>query len=445
MLIIRIINKYLQYLLSLLNHNGFKRYFTNTSWMLGENILRMIAGLFVGIYVARYLAPEKYGILSYATAFASLFKALSDLGLDSITVRELVKFPEKRDDILGTVFRLRLISGIFVLILIAVVVQLTSNNHIVNIYIFIIASGFIFQSSHVIDYYFQSKVLSKYVSICKMTQTFISSLIKLYFIFISADLFWFVIVILVDEIFLAISLCFSYWKQKVGLFFGNFSFDIAKQLLEYSWPLIFSGVTVMVYLRIDQIMIKEMLCDADVGIYSAAVRLSEVWYFFPAIITNSLFPAIINSKKNGIVFYRDRIKKLYSLLIWMAIGISLITTFFSNWIVTTLYGTAYELAGNVLKIYIWGNVFVYLSAAFGKYLINENMMKKNFYRVLAGAVTNVILNLILIKAYGIFGSAIASLISLFVANFLYDFFDKDLHDQLKLKILALINPFGVKQ
>jgi len=213
-------------------------------------------------------------------------------------------------------------------------------------------------------------------------------------------------------------------------------------MLKDSWPLIFSGVTVMIYLRIDQIMIKEMLGKTEVGLYSAAVKLAEIWYIIPGIITTSLFPSIINSKKSKPLYYK-RLQRLYTLMIWMAIGIALLMTIFSDWLVSFLYGPAFVSAAGVLKIYIWGGVFVYLSAAFGKFLINENMTKKNFYRVLLGAIANIPLNYFFIKKYGICGSAIASLISLFLANYFYDFFDKDLRHQLKLKTIAFINPMSI--
>ena len=86
------------------------KYFKNTSWLFGEKILRMVVGLFVGVWVARYLGPEQFGLFSYAQSFVGLFTAIAGLGLDSIIVRELVKDESKRDALLGTAFRLKLIS-----------------------------------------------------------------------------------------------------------------------------------------------------------------------------------------------------------------------------------------------------------------------------------------------------------------------------------------------
>ena len=388
--------------------------------MFGEQVLRILAGLFVGIYVARYLGPEQFGVYSYAAAFVALFGAIARLGLDGIVVRELVKHPDKRDIYLGTAFWLKLIGALLTLITLAIAVQFISNDSTTNLYIFIIASGLIFQSFEVVDSYFQSKVLSKYISIAKLIQLALSSVLKLYFIFIQADLFWFVLVSLIDQISLAFSLAVAYWRQKIGSFFGSFSVGTAKEMLSNSWPLVLSGIAVMLYMRIDQVMIKEMLGEREVGLYSAAVRLSETWYFVPAIITTSLFPAIVNARKTSEKLYHARLQRLYTTLVWMAIAVAVPMTFLSDWLITLLYGEAYKDAGQVLMIHIWAGVFVSIGVASGSWFITENLQHYTLYRTSLGAIINVILNLILIPIFGLIGAAIATVIAQSMAALFFD-------------------------
>jgi O-antigen/teichoic acid export membrane protein len=405
--------------------------------MFAEQMLRMVAGLLVGIWVARYLGPEQFGVFSYAIAFASLFSSIAKLGLGGIVVRDLVKEPEQRDRYLGTAFWLKLMGAILMLGIVAIAMQLSSSDQLTNLYILIIASGAIFQSFEVVDFYFQSKVLSKFVSICKMTQLFISSLLKLYFIFTGAELIYFVLITLVDQITLSLSLYIAYRFQKLGSFYGHFNTAIAKRLLKDSWPLIFSGLLVTIYMRIDQIMIKEMLGAQEVGLFAAAVRLSEVWYFIPSIITASLFPSIVNAKKNSQAMYLQRLQKLSTLMTWLAIVIALPMTFASDLVVSLLYGHYYQGAGAVLAIHIWGAVFVFLGVASGVFFTVENYTKKSLYRTSLGALSNILLNLVLIPRYGINGAATATLLSQFIANFLYDFFDTSVRDLVFIKIKAL--------
>lgn len=405
--------------------------------MFAEQVLRIIAGLFVGIYVARYLGPEQFGIYSYAAAFVALFGAIAGLGLNGIVVRDLVNHPQERDVYLGTAFWLKLCGALLTLGLVAVTVQFTGNDTTTKLYIFIIASGLIFQSFDVVDYYFQSKVLSKYVSMARLIQLALSSVLKLYFIFVQADLLWFVLVSLIDQVSIALALAFAWWQQKLGNFFGRFELVTAKAMLRNSWPLILSGIAVTLYMRIDQIMIKEMLGEREVGLYSAAVKLSEAWYFVPVIITTSLFPAIVNAKKISQDLYYQRMQRLCTLMTWLAIAVALPMTFMADWLVSLLYGHHYREAGSVIAIHIWGAVFVFLGIASGVFFTAENFTRKPLYRTALGAVSNMLLNLALIPSYGINGAAVATVLSQFVANYLYDLFDSSTRSLLVTKTKAL--------
>jgi O-antigen/teichoic acid export membrane protein len=404
------------------SHQGFRRYFANTSWMFGEQMLRMIAGLLVGVWVARYLGPEQFGLFSYAIAFASLFGSIAKLGLDSIVVRDLVQEPAIRNAYMGTVFWLKFTGAFLMLAVVAFATLFTSNNSTTNLYVFIIASGFIFQSFEVIDFHFQSQVLSKFVSICKITQLITSSLIKLYLIFIDADLFWFVFVSLVDQASLAASLYIAYRYQKLGGFFKHFDFLIAKKLLNNSWPLIFSGLAITIYMRIDQVMIKEMLGEKEVGLYSAVIKLTEVWYFIPVLITSSLFPAIVNAKKTNTSLYYSRLKNLYDLMVLLALTLAIPTTFLSGFIITLIYGSAYKEAASVLAVNFWACLFVFLGVVNARFLLVEAMNKIMLYMTVTCATLNIIFNLIFIPKYGVVGASIATLLAQFFGlffNYLY--------------------------
>ena len=420
---------------SLRSHKGFMKYFRNASWLFGEKILRIVVGLFVGIWVARYLGPEQFGLFSYAQSFVGLFTAIATLGLDGIVVRELVKDESRRDELIGTAFWLKVMGAIAVLAILAIAVNFTSNDQYTNTLVFIIASATTFQSFNVIDFYFQSKVLSKYVVYANIISLFISSIVKIALIFNDAPLVAFALVVLFDSFVLACGFIYFYFKNNSKFRIQDLTFSkvVAVDLLKDSWPLILSGLVVSIYMKIDQVMIKEIIDSEAVGLYAVAVRVSELWYFVPLAIVSSLFPAIINAKKQGNQFYLRRLQKLYDFMVWMAILIAIPMTFFSDLIIGLLFGQAYIEAGSVLMIHIWTGVFVFLGLAFGRYLLTENLNKKSFYRTLTGAIVNVILNYILIPIYGIQGAAIATLLGQLSANYLYDIFDKDLHQQLKMK------------
>lgn len=396
---------------------GFKKYFVNTSWLFFERIVGMAVTFFVGVYVARYLGPSNFGLLSYAASFVGLFATISTLGLDNIVVRELVKDEKKRDELLGTTFVLKIIGSILVLIIIVIAVRFTNNDNFTNLLIFIIVIGTIFQSFNVINFYFQSKVLSKYTVYAQIFSSIICAAIKLVLIYFNMSLIYFVIVSLLQSIILASGFIIIYIKQKSSLFNWRINLGLAKRLLKDSWPLMLSGITISIYMKIDQVMIKNMLDAKAVGNYAVAVRLSEVWYFIPMAITSSVFPAIINAKKISEKLYYERLQKLYDLMVWLAIGVALPMTFLANDIITLLFGVQYQYAVNVLRIYIWASVFVFLGVATGKYLIAENYTKISFLRTFMGAIINITLNIMLIPKFGINGAAIATVLSQFAVAF----------------------------
>ena len=428
-------------IIALKTHQGFRRYAVNTTWLMAEQILRIIAGILVGIWVARYLGPEKFGIFSYVLAFTTIFGGIAKLGLDGILVRELIHQPKLQNTYMGTAFWLKVIGAVMVTVFMACIVPFTSNDATTNLYIFIIAGGLFFQSFEVVEFYFQSQVLAKLISICKVIQLIFSSIIKVCLVLIQADLFWFVCVTSLDMFSLAFSYFIAYRIKGNASFFKCFDIEIAKKLLKDSWMLVFSSMVVMIYMRIDQIMIKEMLGDYEVGIYSAAVKLSEAFYFLPVLLSASVFPAIINARKESAALYQKRMQRLYTFLIWLAIIVALPITLLSEWLIMLLFGEAYLPAGQVLMIHIWAAVFVFMGVAFSKYLLAENLQKIAFQRTLLGAIANVCLNFILIPKYGLKGAATATLLAQFMANYMYDFFDKRLHNQLRFKTQAIFLPF----
>ena len=396
---------------------SFKKYLKNTSWLFTEKIIRLIITFAVGILIIRYLAPEEFGLLSYAMSYVGIFASISSLGIDSILTRELIKDPNQRDNLLGTAFTLKIIGAIAATVLLISILPLTTNDSFTNLMILIIASATFFQSFNVIDFYFQSKVMAKFSVFAQSGSFLLSSIIKIMLIIFKAPLVYFAIVILVEAIFLAVGFIIVYKFQKLKLADWKADKNLALKILNDSWPLILSGVVIAIYMKISQVLIKEMMNETEVGYYGAAVRLCEAWYFVPLAITASLFPAIVNAKKISENLYLSRLQKLYDLMAWIAILIALPVSIFSETITTILFGKGYLPSAPVLSIYIWAGVATFLGVSSSQYLITENLTKLSFYRTLLGMIVNVVLNILFIPKFGIIGSAYATLISFSAATF----------------------------
>ena len=428
--------------IQLKHHSGFRKYFANTSWLLGEKILRMVVALFVAIYVARYLGPERYGFLSYALSFVWLFSSLASFGIDDILVRELVRSPEQRRNLLGTVFWLKVCGSIVMGTAIAAVLHFKAEDQQTYWLIALIALGFLFQATNVVEFYFQAQVQSKFTVRAQIIQLLITSLLKIYLVWSEAELVWFAVALMLDQAVVAVLLMKMYrWKIEK---FPYLSFNIikAKLILKDAWPLIFAGMVVSIYMKIDQIMLKEMLNTKAVGVYAASVKLCEAWYFVPTALMASLFPAVVEARKKSETIYEERVQKLYDLMVWVSIAVALPTTLLADWIILILYGADFQEAAVVLRIYIWAGVFVSLGIASSKWLVAENLQRYSFYITALGAVLNISCNLWLIPIYGIKGASMATLVSYGTASYVSLALFKKTRQNFWLATSAL-NPYGV--
>ena len=385
---------------------------------MAERILRLGLVLFVGIFVARYLGPSNFGLLNYAQSFVALFTTVATLGLEGILVRELVNQSERAGELLGTAFVLNLIGTMLMFLLIAIAILISSDDKLANILIWIIAVPVILHAFNVIDYNFQSKVQSKFVVFIHTFQIAVSSLVKIALILFEAPLIAFALISFIDAIAIGGGLVWIYHRQSNSVFDWKWNGELAKQLLKDAWPLMLSGMVISIYMRIDQVMIKEMLDNEAVGNYAAAVKLSTAWYFVPVAISTSIFPAIVNGKKLSEQIYLSRIQKLFDFMVWIAVVIAVPTTFLSEWVIGILFGDDYLPAANVLKIHIWAGIFVFLGVSSSKWLLSENLTMFSFYRTSIGAACNIILNYFLIGPYGIEGAAYSTLFSQFIASVL---------------------------
>ncbi|MDB9445943.1 flippase [Anabaena sp. CS-542/02] len=408
----------------------------NVAWLFFDRILRMGVGLFVGVWVARYLGVEKFGILNYATAIVALFNPLTKLGLDGLIIRSIVREPGIKDQILGTTFWLKLAGAIASIFLaVSSIFVLRHDDQLTVGIVAILATAGIFQAFDAIDYWFQSQIQSKYTVVARNTAFIITALVKVALIKMQAPLVAFAWATLAEVALGTVGLIIVYRFKGYSIFW-RWSLTLAKTLLKESWPLMLSGLTIMIYMKIDQIMLGEMVDTTAVGLYSAATRISEVWYFIPMAIASSVAPRIYAAKDISEEVYYQKIQQLLRLLVLISIFVALPMTFLSNRIITILFGNSYLAAGSILAIHIWAAVFVSMGIATGIWFVAEGFTHLAFQRNLIGAVTNIFLNLFLIPAYAGVGAAIATVISYAIASFLSHSINLKTRKIFKLQIQA---------
>jgi O-antigen/teichoic acid export membrane protein len=415
------------------------KYFKNTYWLILEKFLRLFAAIFVGALVARYLGPTDLGQLNFAHSFVMIFSIFITLGMDSVAVKAIVDSNHNENSILGTVFGLKLLSGTVSFFIIILLTYLLGYTQSTKIYIGIVGLIQIIHCFTVLDLYFQAKVKSKMVVISNVISLIVSTILRLAFIFLKLDVFWFISVFTIEA--LVMTFCFNIAYRSQGVSILNWSFDknLAKKLISKSWPLILSGLTVSIYMKVDQLMIKELLNFTELGYYSAALKLSETWYFLPMVISASFFPSLVNSYENKDV-YRKRFQLLYDGLFILSLGLSICTTFISPYLIDLLYGVDYKASATVLSLQIWASVFVFAGVAGGKWFVVNHKEKILMYLTTGSCILNIILNYIFIPKYGINAAAITTIVSQAFSALVGMFF---FYKECKENIIFILKSFNI--
>lgn len=389
----------------------------NTGWLMFEKILRMAIGLFVNVWIARYLGPDNFGLLSYALAFAALFVPLVTLGLDEIVVRNIVRDPACKDETLGTAFALKLIGGATAFIAAtAAAIILRPTDTLSHWLVGIIAAGSLFQSLNIIEIWFNSQLQTKYAVLARNAAFIICSGIRIALILSKASLTAFALVATIETAIGAAGLVIAFRLREEQFRKWHATLATAKNLLRDSLPLIISFISIGIYQRIDQVMLQEMKGSSEVGIYAVAVRLAEVWIFIPNAIYWSVYPSIVKAKEVSDELFYERLQKFYNLVALLSYAIAIPMTLLSQWLVDTLFGEAYSRAGLMVACLIWAHLFTSLEIARSAFLAAMNWYKIYFISVFSGCIMNIVLCYFLIPRYGGMGAVAASIVAYWFAG-----------------------------
>lgn len=380
----------------------------NSGWLLFDKLIRMVLGLLVGAWVARYLGPAQYGELAYVLAYIAFFQAVANLGMDGIIVRDIARNPSVAEQILGTTFALRLVAGTGCWLVAIGSMAWLNGWQDRSVTLTALAGGSLaFQATDTIDLWFQSQSQSRLTVVAKLVAYLLSSGAKITLILIHAPLVAFGAVMALDALTAAMGLAIAYrryptagrWRQMAGQ---------GKTLLQESWPFILSGVSIMVYMRIDQIMLKGMLGDKSLGIYAAALPLSSIWQFIPVTLATSFAPYIAQRKAESEQRYMTALSNVFRLFSGLALLTCIPTALLATFIVQQLYGTAYSETATVLAIHVFTNLFISLGAAQGLWLVNEGKSWLSLYKTVIGAAICIIGNWVLIPHFGVTGAAVVA-------------------------------------
>lgn len=423
---------------ALLKNNTVK----NSGWILGEKIYQMTVNLILTIFTSRYLGPSNFGILNYGATLVSIFLVFTKLGLDEMISNEFIKHRDKEGDILGTALVMRLTSATISIIVMAILVFILQADSILIVVTSMIQSfALIFQAFNIFDYWFQSYLKSKYVSIAKAIAYSVMAGYKFWLLATGKDVVWFAVSSIIDCFLIAIFL-YIFYKRNHGQKL-HFNLNIGKKLFQQSHHFIISGIMVLIYTQIDKIMIGQMLNEFELGLYSAALAICTLCNFIPEAILVSARQTVFNAKQNKKQYIR-KLKQTYAIIFWICIAMASLVSIFSPIAINVVYGEQYLNAIPTLCLLVWYVPFSQLGVARGIWIVSENKNKYSKYYTFWGVIVNICLNSIMIPLWGILGATVATIITELFTLFITPLFYKETRIHTKYVIEAIAFNFKEK-
>jgi len=328
------------------------------------------------------------------------------------------------------------VSSVFCIMLVCGFVAAAEPNEPQTLLVcFLYSLSLAFQAIELVQFWFHSKLQSKYPSMMMLLSYVVVSIYKIYLLITAKSIYWFAVVYSIEYGIIGISLLVIYHKQ--GPQRLRFSPALVKQLFSRSRYYILSTMMVTVFQNTDHVMLTMMAGEAENGYYSAAITGAAVFQFVYAAIVDSMRPVIFSQKKESAAEYKTSISGLYCVTTYMALAQAVVFTLFAGPIVKILYGAEYINAVPVLRILVWYISFSYMGSVRNIWILAEEkqhfLWKINF----AGVVANILLNAALIPVWSACGAAVASLLTQVFTNFALGFFYPPLQENNRLLLRGL--------
>ena len=393
----------------------------------------IISLLFLSILTS-YLGPELFGVWSYILSFASIAVPLSTVGTNYTIVKKF-SLDQNPAEVANQAFLLRLLASItttIILILAFIVItpKTATQEEIITFTFFLAAM--ILNNINLSVLYNEYKIKNEKNVLAKNIGLTIGTGIKILLIYNNASISEIAVVTILESF---IFFLVGYYLTDLHIV-ANFSkkvFSDSRKLLSESLPLLFSSVVVIIYLKVDIILLRHFAGIEEVGYYAAAARISEMLYAAPVAISTVFFPVIMKEINFNKETKRNRIR-FYAIVFYLCLFLSISCSLLSPQIIQVIYGSSFYDASQILSLHCVSIIFIGFLTSSSKELIAKNKYKLIFYRDLAGLFSNLLLNFILIPNYGALGAAVSSLISYFFASVLANLFYKEAKQVLVLML-----------
>ncbi|WP_318406936.1 flippase [Photobacterium leiognathi] len=416
----------------------YSKYLKSLKWNLFEKIIRLIITFFVTSYIAKSLGPALYGVFSLSQSVVSILAVISSFGLDYILNKEFSSGEHKTNEIIGTSLFLRFIGWV-VSLFVAIPFLYFISTPGIYVFVYILMLIPLFQVSSSISIYFTSKGCAQYNFIPNLLSLIIFSILKILVVYLDGSILSLCMVFSIEQFLLLILLFLQLNKNGVSFKSLKISKDIFNKLIKVSWPIAISSAIIILYSRLDQVMISYFLDSKNVGLYSVAVRISDISGFLPSLIVSSFFPILVKKKRDQTIDRNDLLK-FFSIIFYSGLITVSFIYILSNYVVSIFFGEQYSEVINIMPLYLVSLLFSYSGFAVTQWLILEELTKYRLYRTILGLLLNILLNIYFIPIYGIYGALYSTLISQLFSSYLSNYMSEKTRYIFYIQSASLIYP-----
>ena len=278
--------------------NKSRAFFSNSGWMMAQQIYSMLLSLVVGALSARYLGPSNYGLINYGASIISFFTIISRLGMDSVIINEMLKAPEKQGTYLGSALVLRLLTSIASVFMVMGIIRVIEPGNIELYIVTLLQSiAIIMQTYEVLTYWFQMELKMKFVSIATMIALTVVAVWRVSLLAAKASVYYFAFSYSIQYFVCGAVVLFFFQRERNKNIKLKFNCLDGKCLLLNSYHFMISGIAVTFYMQIHKRLIGKMMDHTSVGIYTAATTVAALWEFVPTALINSAGPIIMKKRQ----------------------------------------------------------------------------------------------------------------------------------------------------
>lgn len=413
-----------------------KKELNNTVWLVSDKFIKTIILFVVNIFVVRYLGSEQYGYLNYALAFISLFASFSYLGINQTLLRDVLKDEKEANKLIMNAIAIKIVASFLIGLVIVFAMMYKVDNQTIILITLLGSIGLIFQSFEHINTWYQAKVLSKYVVIGGLISSTISSIARLLLIYFEFSVEYFGAVIILEAFVSGMFLVYFYKKlnnQNI-INFKLIKLSTIKNLIIEGWPFMLAVAVNYWLIRIDQIMIGDIVGFSELGVYSIAVKINEMFFILPGLILSSFAPKIYKIMGSREYKNNKNIGLFIKMMLFFGIFIWLFFFLFGEYLLVTFYGEEFRDGATYLNLLNIGLIIVLWSSLRPIFIRTNDLKYYNLIGMILGTIINIGLNYMLIPEYGAIGACYATIVSLIMINFVFDIFYKPARDMAIIQI-----------